>query len=126
MQPVLLNRPSEGDSKLVLLKGWPLFTSFVQEKVVRVKYIVPQKLENSPVVVVGARLRDHAYVGPVRAAKCCIVKSSLHLELFNCVWIRGRDATACRTGAQYVTHTDPIKLPIVFVGSPPMHENPVI
>jgi hypothetical protein len=77
-------------------------------------------------VVVGAGLRNHANVGPTSAAECCIVKSSLDLELFESVRIRGGNPTARRRRTQYVTYTDPVQLPVVVVGSRSMHENPVI
>src|SRR5215813_9513908 len=98
----------------------------VEKKIVRVKNIVAQKLEDASAESVASGLCNHADVRAAITSIGSVVESCLNLELLNAVGIRNGNTTAPAGTTLYITNTDPVELEVVVIGAPNPQENPLI
>src|SRR5215475_10198965 len=98
----------------------------VEKKIVRVKNIVAQKLEDASVESVASRLCNHTDVCAAITSIGSVVESCLNLELLNAVGIRNGNPPAPAGTTLYIADTDPIELEVVVIRARTMNENPIV
>lgn len=97
-QLLALDRPSEGSPELILPHNRLRLSRPVEEKIIRIQRLVPEKLEERTVKLIGSALGNDIDVGPCVSPAGSIRLSRLNLEFPDGVGIGNRRARSCGLG----------------------------